>query len=105
MLTSKDFIDPKTVEIGTKKVIISRLPAFEAASLYDRIYVNKGIIPPEDKLILASRCALITDKGEVVLSMAQIINQYLTYQEFRDIVDKAYDINFLSSDDGSPSQG
>lgn len=104
MNTSKDFLDAKKIEIDGQQFIVSRLPAFDAAAIYDDIVQNKGIISQDDKLALASRCALVTDKGEIVLDMPVLINQYLKFPTFSKLVDEAFKANFTFSDSGSLSQ-
>lgn len=106
MITPKEFIDPRQVEIDGQKFIVSRLPAFDAAPVYDAIVANKGLIPQEEKLKLLSRCAVITDKGEVVLSMAALVNEYIkTFQTLYKLLDEAFKLNFSFSGDGNHSQG
>ena len=105
MLTSKDFIDAKDIEIDGQKFIISRIPAFDAAPIYDSIVEHKGIIPPADKLAILSRCAVLTEKGEVVLSMATLVNEYVKkFQTLNKLIEEAFKLNFSFSDSGSPSQ-
>ena len=105
LLTTKDFIDPKEVEIDGSKFVVSRLPAFDAAPIYDKIVENKGIIPQPEKLALLSRCAILLEQGEVVLSMPVLINQYVKkFQTLSKLIDEAFKLNFSFSDSGSPSQ-
>lgn len=103
MVTKQEFIDAQDVEIDGQKFTISRLPAFDAAPVYDRIIENKGIIPQNEKLILLSRCSLITNQGDVVLDKPILINTYVKkFQTLSKLIDKLFELNFLSSDDGSP---
>lgn len=105
MLTTKDFIDATPIEIEGHKFIISRIPAFDAAPIYDSIVEHKGIIPQEDKLAILSRCAVLTQQGEVVLSMPTLINEYVPkFQILNKLIEEAFKLNFSFSNSGSPSQ-
>ena len=102
----KDFIDPQVEIIDGQKFIVSRLPAFDAAPVYDSIVEYRGTIPQADKITLLSRCAYVTDDGKnVVLNMPTLINTYIKkFQTLQRLIDKAVTLNFDFSSDGSPSQ-
>ena len=101
----KEFIDPKTIEIDGQTFIVSRLPAFDAASVYDAIIEHQGIIPQSEKLALLSRCAIVTDKGNIVLSMPSLVNTNIAkFQTLHKLIDEAFKLNFSFSGDGNHSQ-
>lgn len=105
MITSRnEMIDPQEVVIDGCKFVISRLPAFDAAPVYDRIVQNRGTIPQDDKLALLSHCIIVTDKGDVVLDKSILINTYIKkWQTLNALIDKVFDLNFGLPESGNAS--
>lgn len=104
MITKEEFIDAKDVEIDGQKFTISRLPAFDAAPVYDKIVQERGVIPQNEKLALLSRCSVQTDKGDVILDKPILINTYIKkFQTLQKLIDEVFELNFGSSGSGSPS--
>lgn len=106
MVTSRsELIDAHEIEIDGHKFIISRLPAWDAAPVFDAVVQSRGVIAQDDKLKILSRCMIITDNGDVVLDRPAIINNYIKkFQILNKLIDEAYELNFGSPESGSHSQ-
>jgi hypothetical protein len=105
MITPKEFIEPKTVEIDGQSFTYSRIPAFFAAEIYDKIVENKGIIPQAVKIDMLSRCCVSTENGDIVLDKPVLIDTYIKkFQTLRKLIDAVYEYNFGFFGDGEASQ-
>ena len=106
MITDKkELIDAKSETIDGQVFTYGRIPAFDAAGLYDRIVDNKGIIPQDVKLKMLSFCFVDTEKGQVLLDKETLVNAYVKkFQTLHTLVDNIFEYNFGFFGDGSDSQ-
>lgn len=106
MITERELIDPKEVEIEGMKFLIGRVPAFEADGLYDKIFANKGVTPEDVKLRLLSYVIAKTSRGDVNLDSKTLIEQFVPkWSMLRKLINKCVDFNFDFLEDGVTSQG
>jgi hypothetical protein len=105
MVTPNEFIDPKEIEIDKQSFTYSRIPAFYAAEIYDKIVERKGIIPQDVKLEMLSRCCVNTENGKVVLDKSVLVDTYIKkFQTLRKLIDTVFEYNFGFFDDGDKPQ-